>query len=72
MRPRFKRGDRVEWDENPGAGAPTLVRTGEVLDVHKLGGYGYHYEVKPDPDHGFPPSIELEEGAMRTGPPAGG
>lgn len=65
-RPRFKRGDRVEWDEDPGAGHPKIVRTGEVRDTHNLGGYGYAYEVAPERDHGFPSSIELEEVALRT------
>lgn len=68
-RARFKRGDRVEWDEdqNAGPGHPKVLRTGAILDTHKLGGWGYHYEVQPDTDHdGVHPSIELDEAALRT------
>lgn len=49
---RFKRGDRVEWyivqwatDRKP-YGEWRMV--GTVKDVHRLGGYGYAYEVEAD------------------------
>jgi len=56
-KPLFKREDRVEWIDYTRPGLLQRV-VGTVRDVHKLGGYGFAYEVQPDDSRG---SIEIAE-----------
>lgn len=67
QRPRFKRGDRVEWSDTAsarsrGALAPA---TGTVREIHKLGGYGFHYEIELAPGCATSGTVEVEEWALR-------
>jgi hypothetical protein len=56
----FKIGERVRWVDPPGE----QQRVGTVCDIHKLGGYGFHYEVQPD---GPGATVELQEGELHRG-----
>ena len=61
-KPRFKRDDRVEWLHWPGR-TPAVRLTGTIRDTHKLGGWGYAYEVQPDGQHRSR-TTEVSEGEL--------